>query len=274
MHDASNDLTSMIEAARAAGGGLRAHFSQLGSLSVRTKAGGPADMVSIADEEAERTVRAMLASAQPSFGFLGEEGGRHGGSDDAQTWIVDPLDGTTNFLFACPLWGVNVALAREGRVVAGVTYLPVLDELYVAEKGKGAWLNGQRIHVSQRVKLIESVLACGIPFAGKPEHPVFAREMALLSAQVSGIRRTGACAIDMAWVAAGRWDAYWERATNAWDIAPGVILVEEAGGLATSVTGTPLDLHGQNVCVSNGSLHAGLVAQLNFALWQQTETAG
>ena len=109
------------------------------------------------------------------------------------------------------------------------------------------------------------MLACGIPFAGKPDHPVFAREMALLSANVAGIRRTGACAVDMAWVAAGRWDAYWERALNAWDMAPGVILVQEAGGTATAVDGSPLDLHGQNVCVSNGAVHGVLIEALNQA---------
>lgn len=261
----SRDLQAMIEAAQAAGAGLLRHFGRLAELGVRSKS-GPADLVSIADEEAERTTRALLAQAQPSFGFLGEEGGAFGGSDDAQTWIVDPLDGTTNFLFASPLWGVNVALAREGSVVAGVTYLPVLNELYVAEQGKGAWLNGQRLQVSARASLIESVLACGIPFAGKPDHPVFAREMALLTQHVAGIRRTGACAVDMAWVAAGRWDAYWERATNAWDMAPGIVLVQEAGGVASSVTGAALDLHGHNVCVSNGAIHAALLEQLNAAL--------
>ncbi|SOD54302.1 inositol monophosphatase family protein [Pseudoxanthomonas wuyuanensis] len=261
----SSDLQAMIEAAQAAGAGLQRHFGQLAELAIRSKS-GPADLVSIADEEAERTCRALLAKAQPAYGFLGEEGGAFGGSDDAQTWIVDPLDGTTNFLFACPLWGVNIALAREGEVVAGVTYLPAVDEMYVAEQGKGAWLNGQRIRVSQRGALIDAVLACGIPFAGKPDHPLFAREMALLSAQVAGIRRTGACAVDMAWVAAGRWDAYWERALNVWDMAPGVILVKEAGGVATSATGSVLDLHGQNVCVSNGAVHAALIETLNAAL--------
>lgn len=265
MLEPSRDLQAMIGAAQAAGAGLQRHFGRLAELGVRSKS-GPADLVSIADEEAERTTRALLAQAQPSFGFLGEEGGAFGGSDDAQTWIVDPLDGTTNFLFASPLWGVNVALAREGQVVAGVTYLPMLNELYVAEQGKGAWLNGQRLRVSARASLIESVLACGIPFAGKPDHPVFAREMALLTTQVAGIRRTGACAVDMAWVAAGRWDAYWERATNAWDMAPGILLVQEAGGAASSVTGAALDLHGYNVCVSNGAIHAALIGQLNAAL--------
>ena len=259
------ELQVMIEAAHAAGAGLKARFAQLAELAVRAKT-GPADLVSIADEEAERTTHAILARARPAYGFLGEEGGVRAGSDDAHTWIVDPLDGTTNFLYACPLWGVNVALARENRVVAGVTYLPMVDETYVAAAGQGAWLNGQRLRVSSREVLAEALLACGIPFAGKPDHPVFAREMARLSAQVAGIRRTGACAVDMAWVAAGRWDAYWERAVNAWDMAPGVILVQEAGGLATSVTGAALDLHAGNICISNGALHARLVDQLNLAL--------
>ncbi|TWT19932.1 inositol monophosphatase [Luteimonas wenzhouensis] len=262
----------MIEAAQAAGSGLLRRHAQLSELMVQTKS-GPADLVSIADREAEDTVRGLLAKARPSYAFLGEEGGVAGGSDQAQRWIVDPLDGTTNFLFGCPLWGVNVALEREGEVVAGVTYLPVLDELFVAERGKGAWLNGRRIRVSARGELIASVLACGIPFAGKPDHPVFAREMALLSAGTAGIRRTGACAVDMAWVAAGRWDAYWERALSAWDMAPGVILVREAGGVATSVAGDALDIGGGNVCVSNGAIHAALVATLDQALREEASIA-
>ena len=266
MIDASDDLLAMIDAAQAAGAGLVTRFGQLSDLAVRSKT-GPADMVSIADEEAEQTTRAILAKARPGYGFLGEEGGASGGG--AEQWIVDPLDGTTNFLFGAPLWAVNVALAREGRVVAGVTYVPMMDELFVAEKGKGAWLNRRRIHVSSRATLIESVLACGIPFAGKPDHPLYAREMALLSADVAGIRRTGACAVDMAWVACGRWDAYWERCLNAWDMAPGVILVEEAGGRATGCDGHTLDIHAGHVCVDNGAVHDALIARLNEALSQE-----
>lgn len=265
MIDPSNDLKAMIEAAKTAGNGLEQHFSKLSALTIRSKS-GPDDMVSIADEEAERTSRAILSRAQPSYAFLGEEGGETGGPDTSQQWIVDPLDGTTNFLFGTPLWGVNVALAREGKVVAGVTYLPILNELYVAETGKGCWLNGEQVHVSKRSRLIESVLACGIPFASKPNHPVFAREMALLTTDVAGIRRTGACAIDMAWVAAGRWDAYWERCLNAWDMAPGIILVEEAGGRASSVDGGAVDLEAGNICVTNGAIHPVLIERLNAAL--------
>jgi len=265
MQHASSELKLMIQAAQAAGQGLLQRFGQLGELGVRTKT-GPADLVSIADEEAERTVREILGKARPTFSFVGEEGGTSRGSDDAQAWIVDPLDGTTNFLFGTPLWGINVALEREGEVVAGVTWLPALREMFVAEQGGGAWLNSEAIHVSARHRLVDSVISCGIPFAGKPDHPVFAREMALLSERTAGIRRTGACSVDMAYVAAGRWDAYWERALNAWDMAPGVILVREAGGVASSVTGGLLDIHGGNVCVSNGHIQGALMEQLSRAL--------
>lgn len=265
MMHVSQDLKTMIHAAQVAGDGLLKRFGQLGELDVRIKT-GPADLVSVADEEAERTTREILGRAQPSFGFLGEESGVTGGSDDAQNWVVDPLDGTTNFLFGTPLWGVNIALVREGEVVAGVTWLPVLREMFAAAKGGGAWLNHEPIHVSTRHRLVDSLLGCGIPFAGKPDHPIFAREMALLSAKCAGIRRTGACSVDMAYVAAGRWDAYWERSLNAWDMGPGIILVREAGGMATSVTGSPLDPYGKNVCVSNGAVHAALMQHLNAAL--------
>ena len=260
----SDDLKAMIEAAKAAGDGLERHFAQLSALTIRSK-NGPADMVTVADEEAEATTRAILARARPSYGFLGEEGGAEAGSDESMTWIVDPLDGTTNFLFGTPLWGVNVALARNGRVIAGVCYLPVLNELYVAEAGKGAWLNGQQIHVSPRTNLEECVLGCGIPFAGKPDHPLYAREMALLTPQVAGVRRTGAASVDMAWVAAGRWDAYWEQSTSAWDMAPGVILVNEAGGVVTVTDGDPHDIQGGHVCMTNGHIHQTLIEQLMTA---------
>jgi myo-inositol-1(or 4)-monophosphatase len=200
--------------------------------------------------QASDDLKAMIGAAQAA------------GADGTHEWIVDPLDGTTNFLFGTPLWGVNVALAREREVIAGVIFLPALDELYVAEQGRGAWLNGRAIRVSSRSRLVDSVLACGIPFAGKPDHPLFAREMAELSAVTAGIRRTGACCVDMAWVACGRWDAYWERALCAWDMAPGVILAREAGGLASAASGAPFDLDGGNVCVANAAIHAALVEHL------------
>lgn len=261
----STDLKAIIEAATAAGKVLERHFSRLAELAIRSKS-GPADLVSAADEEAEKTTRSILAKACPSYGFLGEEVGHVKGSDDANTWIVDPLDGSTNFLFGAPLWGVNIALQREDRIVAGATYIPVLGEMYVAESGQGSWLNGRRIKVSNRPALIDAVLACGIPMNGKPFQDVFVREMALLTPRVAGVRRTGACSVDMAWVAAGRWDAYWERLTFPWDTAPGVLLVREAGGTAARVTGAALHVDASDVCVSNGLIHDALVTQLNAAL--------
>src|SRR3546814_6825996 len=195
--NASPDLMAMMASARAAGDGLKAHFARLSEIAVRSKS-GPADLVSIADEEAERSIRRMLSAARPEYGFLGEESGTFEGSDGGHTWIVDPLDGTTNFLFGSPLWGVNVALARNGRVVAGVTSLPMLDEFYVAELGGGAWCNEQRIHVSARGRLGEAVLACGIPFAGKPHHPLFAGEQARPNEATAGNRRPGTGSVAMA----------------------------------------------------------------------------
>ena len=261
-------VRAMVEGARAAGAGLRARQALLGEITVRSKS-GPADLVSVADEEAERTVQQHLSQARPDYAFLGEEGGAVGGGE--RQWIVDPLDGTTNFLFGGPLWGVNVALADRGRVVAGVTYLPVLDELYVAEAGRGAWLGDRRLRVSSRATLGECVLSCGIPFHGKPDHDIFVREMARLSARTSGLRRTGACSVDFAFVAAGRWDAYWERALCAWDMAPGVILVQEAGGMVTGVDGGPLALDGGHVFASNGAVHAALLDQLERARRGETD---
>lgn len=264
MEDFSRQLELMIEAAKASGEGLKRRYRDLSRLEVRTKA-GPSDLVSIADEEAEATCRKILEATQLGYSFIGEETCASNVAPEGMAWIVDPLDGTTNFLFGCPLWGVNVALARDGQVVAGVTYIPELDELYTAVLGGGAFLNGRRLWVSDRTKLSEALLSCGIPFASKPFLKEFAREMEILPALVTGIRRTGACAVDMAWVAAARWDAYWERYTNAWDMAPGVLLVSEAGGRATSVSGDPVDIFSNNVLVSNGGMHDQLVELLREA---------
>jgi len=258
--DTTGLLDVMIEAARAAGAGLVEDSARIAELQVRTKA-GPADMVSIADERAEETVRSILAAAQPDFAFLGEEGG-HSGDAEGPTWIVDPLDGTTNFLVGTPLFGVNIALARGNEVLAGVTYLPAMGELFSAERGKGAFLNGRPIRVSQRETLGQAVLGCGIPFATKPDHDLFVSEMDVLSERVSGIRRTGSAAMDLAYVAAGRWDAYWEQNLQAWDMAAGVCLITEAGGLVTAADGRPLDLHGLTICASNPFIQRALLDAL------------
>ena len=253
-------LKAMIGAAHAAGAGLREDFERIGTLKIDRKIGP--DPVSAADLRAERTLQSALLAACPDYGFLGEEGGLVAGSDDTHVWIVDPLDGTANFLCGLPLFAVNVALARSGKVVAGVTHLPMLGETFWAETGSGAWLNGERISVSGESDLLRSILAVGIPFAGKPRHGQFLAEMERLTPNVLGLRRLGAAAVDMAYVACGRFDAYWEQSLNAWDMAAGVVIVEEAGGVVTDTLGRPLELDNGTVLASTPQLHARLLAEL------------
>jgi myo-inositol-1(or 4)-monophosphatase len=256
----SDLLDVMIEAATVAGEGLQEDFAKLSSLEIEYKLGP--DPVTAADRRAEETVRQILSRARPDYGFLGEEGGIVTGPDEDHLWIVDPLDGTVNFLFGLPLFAVNVALARQGQVIAGVTHVPVLKETFWAEKGSGAWLNGRRISVSERQGLINAVLGVGIPFAGKPRHEQFYAEMERLTPNVTGIRRLGAGAIDMAYVACGRFDAYWEQSVSAWDMAAGVVIVEEAGGVVTGTLGQPIDIHGGTVLASTPQLRDELLEAL------------
>jgi myo-inositol-1(or 4)-monophosphatase len=253
-------LEIMIGAAAAAGEGLQQDFARLSSLEIEYKLGP--DPVTAADRRAEATVREILSEARPDYGFLGEEGGMVPGRDEEHLWIVDPLDGTVNFLFGLPLFAVNIALARHGKVIAGVTHVPVLKETFWAEKGSGAWLNGRPISVSERPGLINAVLGVGIPFAGKPRHKQFVAEMERLTTKVTGIRRLGAGAIDMAYVACGRFDAYWEQSVSAWDMAAGIVIVEEAGGVVTGTLGQPIDFNGGTVLASTPQIHAELLEAL------------
>jgi len=253
-------ISAMAEAAREAGRNLVDDQRRVASLAVHTKLGA-ADMFTEADLKAEATVKAALSSFAPSYGFLGEEGGLKEGDDPDHVWMVDPLDGTANFLTGSPLFAVNVALTRKGEAIAGVTYVPILDELFWAESGKGAWLNDRPIQVARR-NLAEAVLAVGIPFATKPRHEQFYAEMERLTKRITGIRRVGAGAIDMAWVACGRHDAYWEQSVSAWDMAAGAIIVREAGGLVTGTGGQPLDLMGGTVLASNPMIQADLIEAL------------
>ena len=251
-------IAAMLDAAFAAGEGLKRDFANIAQLQVRHKQGLD-DMFSEADLRAEQTVREMLSAFRPEYGFLGEEGGLVPGADPDNVWIVDPLDGTTNFLIGLPLFAVNIALANAGKVVAGVTHIPLLNETFWAERARGAYLNDLPIHVSGRREMIEAVLGVGIPFASKPRHEQFAAEMQRLTPRVSGIRRLGAAAVDMAYVACGRFDAYWEQSVSAWDIAAGVVIVEEAGGIVTDTLGKPLLLDGGTVLASVPQLHSELV---------------
>ena len=246
-------LKVMSDAARKAARGLNRDFGELLELQVSKK--GAADFVSAADLKAEQTIFEMLQKARPGYSFLGEERGLIEGTDKTHTWIVDPLDGTTNFLHAIPHFAINIALQREGAIVAAVTYNPVTNELFWAEKGKGCFVNDKRLRVAARQHLAESVLATGIPFLGHGQHATFLKELHQISQRVAGVRRFGAAALDLAFVAAGRFDGYWERDLKPWDLAAGLLLVSEAGGKVTTVEGGDDMLTTGSVCAANLELH-------------------
>ena len=256
-------LKVMSDAARKAARGLNRDFGELAELQVAKKA--PADFVSAADLRAEQTIFEMLSKARPGYGFLGEERGMIEGTDKTHTWIVDPLDGTTNFLHAIPHFAINIALQREGAVVAAVTYNPVSNDLFWAEKGKGAFVNDKRLRVAARTRMDEAVLATGIPFLGHGQHATFLKELHQISQRVAGVRRFGSAALDLAWVAAGRYDGYWERDLNAWDIAAGILLVTEAGGRVTNANGEDDVLGTGSVCAGNLEIQPQLLDRLRQA---------
>ena len=230
----SANLNLMIKAARRAGRSLVKDFREVENLQVSTK--GPGDFVSRADREAERMIREDLMTGRPTYGWLGEETGAAAGADPTRRWIVDPLDGTTNFLHGMPHWAVSIALEHKGEIVSAVVFDPAKDEMFWAEKGSGAWLNdSRRIRVSGRKTLHESVFATGIPFGAKKTLPAMMQDLARLMPATAGVRRWGAASLDLAFVAAGRFDGYWERELSPWDIAAGILLVREAGGMVTGL---------------------------------------
>jgi myo-inositol-1(or 4)-monophosphatase len=256
-------LKVMSDAARKAARGLTRDFGELSELQVSRK--GAADFVSAADIKAEQTIFEALSKARPGYGFLGEERGMIEGTDKTHTWIVDPLDGTTNFLHAIPHFAVNVALEREGAVVAAVTFNPITNELFWAEKGKGCYVNDKRLRVAGRQRMDESVLATGIPFLGHGQHARFLKELHQMSQRVAGVRRFGSAALDLAYVAAGRFDGYWERDLSRWDLAAGLLLVTEAGGKVTTADGDDDVLDTGSICAANLDLHPLLLERLRAA---------
>ena len=250
-------LNVMIKAARRAGRSLKRDLGEIENLQVSLK--GPANFVTMADRRAEEMLYDDLARARPGYGFIGEEGGSRPGDDKTHTWIVDPLDGTTNFLHGIPQFAISIGLQREGTIIAGVIYNPANDELYTAERGKGAFLNDQRLRVAGRRKLNECVIACGLPHIGRGDHELSRTEMSEIQNRVAGLRRFGAASLDMAFVAAGRLDGYWERNLQAWDMAAGQIIVREAGGIVSCVDGESDPLKTGNVICGNEFIHAELV---------------
>jgi myo-inositol-1(or 4)-monophosphatase len=256
-------LNVMIGAARKAARALKRDFGEVEKLQVSLK--GPANFVSAADRRAEETLYAELSRARPGYGFLGEEGGKRDGSDTSHTWIVDPLDGTTNFLHGIPQFAIAIALEREGVIVAGLVYNPVSEDMFVAERGKGAFLNEQRIRVAARKRLSDAVIACGLPHIGRGDLALGARETSAMQGEVAGLRRFGAAALDLAWVAAGRLDGYWERNVQPWDMAAGLILVREAGGFVSDCDGADQMIAKGNIVAGNEAIQKDILRVLKGA---------
>jgi myo-inositol-1(or 4)-monophosphatase len=256
-------LNVMVGAARKAGRALVRDFGEVENLQVSRK--GPADFVSSADRRAEDIVKRELEHARPGYGFLLEESGTIKGTDDQHRWIVDPLDGTTNFLHGLPIFAVSIALERQGTIVAGVVYNPVSDELFTAERGVGAFLNDRRLRVAARSLFTESIIGTGIPHLAHGDHARALRELAAIFPEVSGIRRCGAAAIDLAWVAAGRLDGFWEHDLHPWDMAAGIILIREAGGFVSDGQGRETMMTSGTIVAGNDSIHAQILRHLKAA---------
>jgi myo-inositol-1(or 4)-monophosphatase len=258
----SGVITVMERAARKAGNKLRRDFGEVEHLQVSRK--GPADFVSKADQQAERTLYDELLKARPDWGFLMEEGGDIPGAPGKPRWIVDPLDGTSNFLHGIPHFAISIAVQEPkpdgswGEVIAGLVYQPVTDESWYAEKGRGAWRQDLRLRVSARKNLPDAVIATGIPFMGHGDFGQWSRIFGAIAPEVAGIRRFGAASLDLAWVAAGRFDGFWESDLAPWDVAAGMLLVKEAGGFVTDFRGGERSLERSEFLAANDALHSRL----------------
>lgn len=254
---ASALMNVMVQAARKAGRSLARDFGEVEHLQVSIK--GPANFVSAADHRAEQIIFDELSRARPGYGFLMEERGVVEGADKTHRWIVDPLDGTTNFLHGVPLFAVSIGLEREGELAAGLIYNPISNELFTAERGKGAFFNDRRIRVAARSRLDECIVVTGIPHRGRPGQAEFLDQLKAVMAETAGLRRTGSAALDLAWVAAGRFDGYWEHAIKPWDMAAGVVLVREAGGFVSDAQGGQDMFASGDVVAGNETVHRNLL---------------
>ncbi|HRE60153.1 MAG TPA: inositol monophosphatase family protein [Micropepsaceae bacterium] len=256
-------MNVMVSAVRKAARNLKRDFGEVENLQVSEK--GPGDFVTQADLRTEKTLIDELRKARPHYSIVSEEAGHLDGSDKTHRFIIDPVDGTTNFIHAIPHFAISVALEREGQLAAGVIYNPVTDELFIAEKGFGAFLNNRRLRVSARRDMRQAVFATGIPFGVKEGQDRFARELTRLMPKVAGIRRFGSAALDLAYVAAGRFDGFWESGLGSWDMAAGIVLVREAGGLVTDLAGGQGMLAAGNVVAANPHLMATLRDEVTAA---------
>ena len=249
-------INVMSAASGKAGRVLVRAFGEIEGLQVSKK--GPADFVSEADHRSEKILFEELSKARPNYGFVMEEGGGVAGSDTSNTWIIDPLDGTLNFLHELPHFAISIALKRDGNLFAGLIYAPASDDLFWAEKGKGAFLNGHRLRVSSRRVTAESLFATGIPFAGRKGHEPFLAQLEHVMAVAAGVRRYGSAALDLAYVAAGRYEGFWEQGLYPWDMAAGIVLVREAGGFVSDFNGRSEMLSSGTIIASNDAQHCVL----------------
>lgn len=260
-------INVMVKAAEKAAKSLKRDFGEVEHLQVSRK--GPADFVSTADMEAQRILREELGKSRPAFGFVMEEkDNAPDTSGNAERWIVDPLDGTTNFLHGVGHWAISIGAQRDGEMIAGVVYDPLRDELFWAEKGLGCYVNNKRLRVSARNDLADCLFATGIPFKGiMDKHPRFEAQLQAIMPKVSGIRRMGSAALDMAYVAAGRYDGYWEGHISTWDVAAGIVLVKEAGGFVTHFTAKddPIKMGSGSIIATNSALKDQFVSLVKGA---------
>lgn len=256
-HPRSALLNVMTAAAQKAARRLVRDFGEVENLQVSKK--GPADFVTIADKMAEETLVKELTKARPDYGFVLEEGKDIEGKDSSNTWVIDPLDGTTNFLHGIPHFAISIALMRDGEPFAGVVYNPVTDEMFWAEKGQGAFLNGRRLRVSARSNMAEGVFSTGVPFLGMDKDERFLERLNSVMSVSSGIRRFGSAALDLAYVAAARYDGFWECGLKSWDMAAGIVLVREAGGFITDIKGKRNMLESGDIVAANEKLHPQLL---------------
>jgi myo-inositol-1(or 4)-monophosphatase len=247
------ELEVALEAARRAGGVLRDDFG----VHPEIKYKGEVDLVTETDERAEEVIRGVLLGAYPPYGVLGEEGGETAGDENAR-WIVDPLDGTTNFAHGFPMFAVSIALEKTGEVVLGVVHDPIGEETFVAERGQGARLNGENISISDTEGLMRALVVTGFPY-DRDEAPAAVDLFGRFSVRAQGMRWLGSAALDLCYVAAGRLDAYYERGIHAWDVAAAGLILEEAGGTITDYKGRPFETEGAEMVASNGSLHHALI---------------
>ena len=253
-------INVMIKAAKKASRGLRRDFNELENLQVMTK--GPANFVTAADIRTQNTLYDELSYAKPDWSFIMEESKPIRGSNPNSKFIIDPIDGTTNFMHGNPNFAISIAAEIDNKLEAALIYSPITDEMFIAERGKGAFLNDKRIRGASRKKLSESILITGIPHLGRGDIDLFLREMKTLIPEVAGIRRSGSAALDLAWVAAGRYDAFWERGLASWDIAAGILMIKEAGGYAQGINGKDSDMWDGNIISGNEDILNALIEKL------------